>query len=174
MKYDWYQTDSYVTVSLLTKNCTKEDLSVNFSEQDVVIVKEGDARDELHLRLFAPIKPQDAFFKVLTTKVELRLPKASTERWAALERDKQPVSVAISTKNWDRISVEEEEPEGDQALNQLFQKIYKDADENTRKAMNKSFTESGGTVLSTNWNEVAEKKVEVKAPDGMEYKKFEH
>jgi suppressor of G2 allele of SKP1 len=35
-------------------------------------------------------------------------------------------------------------------------------------------TESGGTVLSTNWNEVGAKTVDVKAPDGMEYKKFEH
>lgn len=33
--------------------------------------------------------------------------------------------------------------------------------------------ESGGTVLSTNWSEVATKKVEVKPPDGMEYKKWD-
>lgn len=33
--------------------------------------------------------------------------------------------------------------------------------------------ESGGTVLSTNWKEVGDKKVEMKAPDGMEYKKYE-
>lgn len=33
--------------------------------------------------------------------------------------------------------------------------------------------ESGGTVLSTNWNEVAREKVEVKAPDGMEWRNWE-
>ena len=33
--------------------------------------------------------------------------------------------------------------------------------------------ESGGTVLSTNWGEVGKDKVEVKPPDGMEYKKWE-
>ena len=33
--------------------------------------------------------------------------------------------------------------------------------------------ESGGTVLSTNWNEVGKEKVSVKPPDGMEYKKWE-
>ena len=32
--------------------------------------------------------------------------------------------------------------------------------------------ESGGTVLSTNWKEVGEKQVDVKPPDGMEYKKW--
>ena len=34
--------------------------------------------------------------------------------------------------------------------------------------------ESGGTVLSTNWKEIGEKKVEVKPPDGMEYKQWEY
>lgn len=33
--------------------------------------------------------------------------------------------------------------------------------------------ESGGTVLSTNWDEVQKDKVEMKAPDGMEFKKYE-
>lgn len=32
--------------------------------------------------------------------------------------------------------------------------------------------ESGGTVLSTNWKEVAGQKVDVKPPDGMEWKKW--
>ena len=34
--------------------------------------------------------------------------------------------------------------------------------------------ESGGTVLSTNWKEIGGKKVEVKPPDGMEYKTWEY
>ena len=34
------------------------------------------------------------------------------------------------------------------------------ADEDTRRAMNKSFQESNGTVLSTNWKEIGSKKTE--------------
>ncbi|VDP40234.1 unnamed protein product [Schistosoma margrebowiei] len=30
-----------------------------------------------------------------------------------------------------------------------------------------------GTVLSTNWSEVGAGKVEIRPPDGMEYKKYE-
>jgi hypothetical protein len=33
--------------------------------------------------------------------------------------------------------------------------------------------ESGGTVLSTNWQEVGKSKVDVKPPDGMEFKKWD-
>lgn len=32
--------------------------------------------------------------------------------------------------------------------------------------------QSGGTVLSTNWGDIGKKNVEVKPPDGMEYKKW--
>jgi suppressor of G2 allele of SKP1 len=65
--------------------------------------------------------------------------------------------------DWDQLNRqqkkdEEEEPEsGDAGLNKLFQKIYGDGDEDTRRAMIKSYQTSGGTVLSTNWKEVAEK-----------------
>lgn len=83
-------------------------------------------------------------------------------------------------KNWDRLAkqIQEEEKsenlEGDAALNKLFQQIYADGSDEVKRAMNKSFQESGGTVLSTNWKDVKKEKVEVKPPDCMEYKKYEY
>ena len=82
-----------------------------------------------------------------------------------------------SNKNWDKIDqelkkdLENEKPEGDAALNGLFKQIYERADEDTRRAMMKSYQTSGGTVLSTNWGEVKEKDYEGRdrpsAPDGQ-------
>ena len=63
----------------------------------------------------------------------------------------------------------EKEEEG---VNTLFQKIFKDGDENTRKAMMKSFSESGGTCLSTNWEDIGAKKTAVTPPEGMEARTY--
>jgi len=89
-----------------------------------------------------------------------------------------------STKNWEGITTEilssekekstDEDPNvgGDSTLNTFFQKIFADADEDTKRAMMKSYQESGGTTLSTNWDEVKKSPVEVKPPAGSEWKKW--
>lgn len=53
--------------------------------------------------------------------------------------------------------------EGD-PVNFFFKKLYKGADEDTRRAMMKSYIESNGTALSTNWAEVGKAKVETSPP----------
>lgn len=87
-------------------------------------------------------------------------------------------------KNWDGIttsilesekdvtSSEDPNAGGDATVNEFFQKLYADADEDTRRAMMKSYSESGGTTLSTNWDEVRKGAVEVKPPEGSEWKKW--
>lgn len=50
--------------------------------------------------------------------------------------------------------------DGGDVVDGFFKKLYKDADDDTRKAMMKSFQESNGTSLSTNWKEVSKGKVE--------------
>ena len=86
-----------------------------------------------------------------------------------------------SNRDWDRLGQEiskeldAEKPEGEEAMAALFRQIFRDADPETRMAMKKSFQTSGGTVLSTNWNEVSKTDYEKvrQAPKGVEWKNWE-
>lgn len=106
-------------------------------------------------------------------KLEIQLTKNETGKvWNNLEKSLQPESqnsipkYPSSAKNpidpskIDESELKDSEPQGEAAINALFQKIYADANEDTRRAMMKSFVESKGTVLSTNWEEVGEKVIE--------------
>uniref|UniRef100_UPI00398E47FE protein SGT1 homolog n=1 Tax=Pristiophorus japonicus TaxID=55135 RepID=UPI00398E47FE len=192
IKHDWYQTDSHVIITIMIKNASKDDVKVEFAERNVNASVKLSAEDDysLKLNLLHPIAAQYCAVKVLGTKIEIKMKKTEAIRWEKLEgvlpdvkhfmpeQPRQYPSSSHCTKNWDKLVMEikeeenNEKPEGDAALNQLFQKIYADGSDEVKRAMNKSFTESGGTVLSTNWSEVGNKPVAVNPPDDMEWKKL--
>nr|XP_012620435.1 protein SGT1 homolog isoform X2 [Microcebus murinus] len=194
IKYDWYQTESQVIVTLMIKNVQKNDVNVEFSAKELsALVKLPSGEDyNLKLRLLYPIIPEQSTFKVLSTKIEIKMKKPEAVRWEMLEgqgdvsKPKQFIadvknlypSSSHYTRNWDKLvgEIKEEEKneklEGDAALNKLFQQIYSDGSDEVKRAMNKSFMESGGTVLSTNWSDVGKRKVEINPPDDMEWKKY--
>ncbi|GFN75632.1 sgt1, suppressor of g2 allele of skp1 [Plakobranchus ocellatus] len=201
IKYDWYQTHTHVVITILKKNVNKESLRVNAEDRTlkVCIDDPNGTSTSLDLTLAHKIDPQQASTRVYATKIEVKLKKSEGVQWKKLEGDpeeeaeilptaaapnvQEPPSYPSSshyTRDWDKLAAEvtEEEKneklEGDAALNQFFQKIYADASDETKRAMMKSFSESGGTVLSTNWSEVGKDKVEVKPPDGMEFRKWEY
>ena len=70
--------------------------------------------------------------------------------------EKNSESAKVSGKNTEDLDDDDDEDKED--VNYFFKKLFKNADPETQKAMNKSYTESGGTALSTNWEEVAKTK----------------
>ncbi|XP_047223808.1 protein SGT1 homolog isoform X1 [Girardinichthys multiradiatus] len=191
MKHDWYQTESQVIVTVMAKNVPKDGVCVNFTERELSAkIQMASGEDcNLHFHLLHPIVPQQSSFKILTTKVEIKMKKTDAIRWEKLEGEGQESNIKHFNPNqyptsshytckWDKMALDisEEEKneklEGDAALNKLFQQIYSDGTDDIRRAMNKSFMESGGTVLSTNWGDVGMRKVDMKPPDDVEFKKY--
>ncbi|KAH7557719.1 hypothetical protein ACOSP7_027575 [Xanthoceras sorbifolium] len=199
-RHEYYQKPEEVVVTIFAKGIPAKNVAIDFGEQilSVIIDVPGEEAYRFQPRLFGKIIPDKCRYEVMSTKVEIRLAKAEQIQWASLEFSRQSTitqrvnvsSVAGSQRptypsskptgiDWDKLEAavkkeeKEEKLDGDAALNKFFQEIYADADEDTRRAMKKSFVESNGTVLSTNWKEVGTKKVEGSPPDGMEMKKWE-
>eukprot|EP00262_Sarcandra_glabra_P013313 TRINITY_DN3655_c0_g2_i1.p1 TRINITY_DN3655_c0_g2~~TRINITY_DN3655_c0_g2_i1.p1 ORF type:complete len:376 (-),score=87.41 TRINITY_DN3655_c0_g2_i1:354-1481(-) len=199
-RHEYYQKPAEVVLTIFAKSVPTKNVNVEFGEQILSISIDIPGEDAyiFQPRLFGKITPEKCRYEVLSTKIEIRLSKAEAITWKSLEYSKEntaPQKMNASSgrpsqrptypsskarTDWDKLEAQvkkeekEEKLDGDAALNKLFRDIYQDADEDTRRAMSKSFVESNGTVLSTNWKDVGSKKVEGSPPDGMEMKKWEY
>ncbi|KAF2024381.1 SGS-domain-containing protein [Setomelanomma holmii] len=207
IKHDWYQNNDTVTITILAKGAPKDATTVEF-EKDTLSVAfpiQNSADYNFALDpLYAPIDPAESKYRVLSTKVEVTLKKATPGvKWHNLEGDRvveadkdesktsipshiltgktnesapvYPTSSKSGAKNWDKLVVQDlddkDDIEGDET-SFFFKKLYKDATPEQQRAMMKSYQESGGTVLSTDWDNVGSKTVVPEPPDGMEAKKY--
>lgn len=197
IRHDWYQTETHVIVTILAKNSEKVKVVYEKNTLSVSALLPSGNEYTLELDLAHPIVPDQCSHKVVPFKIEIKLRKQDGIRWNTLEGNpvvpnpvqpipreilqagSQPLKYPSSSKksrDWDEVEKEikkqeaDEKPEGEAALDAMFQLIYGSSSDEVRRAMNKSFQESCGTVLSTNWPEVSKGKVERKPPEGMEWK----
>ncbi|TEB35068.1 SGS-domain-containing protein [Coprinellus micaceus] len=176
-RHEFYETDERLTLSIFDKGADPEKVSIVFEPRKFTYAH-GDKVLSLE-PLKGQIDPAKSGYTVGKVKVEVRFEKLAIGRWGGLTGDAPDVLSTSSyvppveatrpaprRKNWDTLtenilSSEKEKTTdedanvgGDATLNSFFQKIFADADEDTKRAMMKSYSESGGTTLSTNWDEV--------------------
>jgi len=186
IRHEWFQTATHVTVCVMAKNTKKETCVVNIQAKElgVTIQLPSGSEYQLNLELAGSVVPAESKYEILGSKVEIKLRKADATKWGSLENTGEKLdtwgtvqdgpskglsypSSAKKAVNFDSIVPEEDKLEGDAALNNVFSGIFKNATDEQRMAMQKSFQESGGTVLSTNWDEVGKAPVKGSAPNGM-------
>lgn len=219
-KYQYYQSDKVMTISILEAGVRQEDLTVQFESKHILVTlcKNGIDFTVIAGYLYSEIDVEKSKVVFKEEKVLVKLRKIEQYEWPELmgksdDSTKAKKKNTVSTENlkdddattglpkkipsvpedtkvprpysshrdWDAIEkniIEDEKnekPEGDEAMNKLFKQIYGNATDDTRRAMVKSFQTSGGTVLSTNWDEVKTKDYEKErtAPKGVEWKTWD-
>ncbi|KAI8331184.1 SGS domain-containing protein [Chlamydoabsidia padenii] len=189
VRHEWFQNENFVTVEVFMKNIKSDTVSLDFFETSLSLTIKMPTGADYSLELDPlahEILPKESTYKVLSTKLEIKLKKKQAGiLWGALESEDDQGGAMSTTgasstskqpKDWNKlvrdIDQDQEKAQGEEALNGLFQQIYKNADEDTKRAMMKSFVESNGTCLSTNWKEVGSAPVETKPPEGMVAKKY--
>ncbi|KYR03009.1 TPR repeat-containing protein [Tieghemostelium lacteum] len=193
VRSEWYQTATHVILTIYAKFVTADNSSIKLQQKSVGIsFKMATGSEYVYdVDFFDEINTQESTIQYYQTKVEIKMKKSRGIRWESLEYQetkavvteeetettkpavKGVISPYTSKKNWDEIKTEDDKVDGDAALNKVFRDIYSRGSEEQQRAMMKSFVESGGTVLSTNWDEVGQKKVEGSAPKGMEMREWE-
>jgi suppressor of G2 allele of SKP1 len=230
IRHEWYQNSDHVYFTLLAKGVPKDKAQIDIKPRSLTIsfpLVTGSTYDFTLEPLFGAVNTEKCIIRVLPTKIEIILAKATSgQKWSALESheplpattndsttagadnitddlakaatisDPKPTGPAYPTssksgpKDWDKIvkdvrkaehegkddenmaDDDDDFDEGDET-NKFFKKLFKGASPEVQRAMMKSYTESNGTALSTNWEEVSKGKVETVPPDGMEARTWE-
>ena len=183
ISHDWYQTETLVVLEIRIKKLAANMVKVDMGDTSLSVsakIPASESEYKLELDLAHPVLPAESGYKVMSTKIEIKLKKATGVRWSALKRDCSAPTPGLASapsssskgpyssgRDWSAIAnnldIKEEEGELTQGAGALkaLQCIYANASEDVKKAMNKSFQESGGKVLSTNWADIRGKKTEV-------------
>jgi len=175
--YDCHQTRTEVIINFFVKDSEQKNVEFEVSEKSLELsIRISEHRElQISFDLWAPVKPSSMKKESLSDKIIITLEKKNPNvRWISLEEeeDKKGTIHNFTKTNWDKFisNQPEEKLEGDAATNKFFEKLYGNGKDEQKRAMIKSFTESGGSVLSTDWKDIGSRKVEGSAPDGMEMK----
>ena len=195
IKDEWYQSNEEVTLTIYAKNVNPDTFSIDFTKKSLNVTFPNGPNAEYNYTLeplYDEIDSTKSSHRIFGTKIEIYLVKKQAFRWPTLERsddqeeiirnkpdDKsdKPLSYPSSSKkaiNWDKLDIDDnqDQEEQNQSENDFFAKLFKDADDETKRAMMKSYVQSNGTVLTTNWEEAKEKEFETSPPEGMEARKW--
>ena len=185
VRFDWFDSGSTVEISIYVKRINENTVKANITPTSLDLSFTDSENKSYHFQipqLYDSINVNETSYKVYGTKLALNLVKNSKKLWTDIKRlegeqdtelslfpkdelSDQTKSVAYPTSSskkidWSKFEVDDDEDAEGDGPDAFFKKLYEGADENARRAMMKSFIESNGTTLSTDWGEVGNKTIE--------------
>lgn len=185
VRFDWFDSGSTVEISIYVKRINENTVKTNITPTSLDLSFTDSENKSYHFQipqLYDSINVNETSYKVYGTKLALNLVKNSKKLWTDIKRlegeqdtelslfpkdelSDQTKSVAYPTSSskkidWSKFEVDDDEDAEGDGPDAFFKKLYEGADENARRAMMKSFIESNGTTLSTDWGEVGNKTIE--------------
>ena len=148
VRYEYYQHGMELVVTLFAKGVNAADVEVKLDDAGRTLAAKVKLSDgsvyERSWQLFGDVDPAQLRTRVTAYKIEITMQKRDAKAWSALERTQEEESKTTSSKlptpyvqkkdiDWGEVeqtvakAEEEEKPEGDAALQKLFQRIYKDS-----------------------------------------------
>lgn len=126
VRYDWYQTDEKIVITVMLKDAAKKNGKVSIEEEQVSVTADDYS---LVLDLFDRINVERSTYRIVPVKVELTLAKSSGIRWSDLKRkenaeSEQKAGIArIFRKDWDSVT---KDIEKDTKNDEVSMAIYSD------------------------------------------------
>lgn len=110
LKYDWYQSDQKVVITVLVKNVADKPHSVNIFAKSVLLEAENTV---LNLDLSKAIDPENSKYIINQFKIEILLAKIDSSRWDSLEAKKKIATEENKMKpdEWEKFVKENDKKE---------------------------------------------------------------
>ncbi|KAG0673630.1 hypothetical protein C6P40_002862 [Pichia californica] len=189
LRTDWFDSGKIVEISIYIKKIIPETVESNIKFNLINFKFKDSNNFEYEYKidkLFADIDELNSSFKVFGTKLQILLVKKELKTWTKLEnidnidnnnnniieckipKDEESSGIvypSITKKDWSKIKFDDiddddgNNEEESQDPDGFFKKLYENAGDDAKRAMMKSFIESNGTSLSTDWNDVGSREV---------------
>lgn len=170
-KFDWFQRGDEVEIVLYRKGLNNSSTRVAIEPHRLRVESDG---FEWTQAVAPAFDTAASTHRVTAYKVEFVLRKLDTRHWDSLDGAvAEPAPVERPLDKWDSLQVPEEDAEKSDDPDDFFRKVYAEGTPELRRAMTKSFVESNGTSLSTNWDDVKSRTFETVPPEDMVAKKWE-
>mmetsp|Transcript_8071 Transcript_8071/g.24317 ORF Transcript_8071/g.24317 Transcript_8071/m.24317 type:complete len:328 (-) Transcript_8071:257-1240(-) len=164
-RYEWSQDEKKLILTIFASNIDEKSSEIDVEAQELSVSLTRRNHPDFLLCLQLPHKVDEKTVQKTFSPSSVTVTLQKLEVFSAWKLP-QDEDRGKRIRDWNKFVAPAKAAEtSSDPLNQFFHKIYGEADDETRRAMNKSFVESGGKVLSTDWSEVKKGKVEYKETD---------